>query len=481
MSNVDVLIVGGGISGLATAAILARKGVSVEVWEQAARPGGKIGTHEIDGYSLESAATMVLNFLPEVRGFLAATGLQDYKTLRRPTAARYIVHDGRLVPVPTKLGEMVTSRLWSTRGKLRLLAEPFIRRGGHERETVSEFIARRLGTELLTKVMGPYIAGPLASDPHLANAYACLPRLTALEKRYGSLTAGVFAHRILKRRSVNASETFSFAGGMTTLVDALGNNPAVDFRYGNTATELVRDGKAWVVSGATPQSKVTCRARQIILSVPAYVAANLVGAIDPDLAGSLKGIDYAPVTVVHTGFPSSATQHPLDGGGFLTPPRSGFAANGCLWMSSLFPDRAPAGKILLTSYLGGACNPSACTWDDRDTLARTMDTLEKFLGLTGDPEMVQIVRHPRALPLYHNAYCDRLGVIEERIKRLPGLHLEANYRGGISIRDRIVCAHNAAERVLKTLEPPAYGLPPRTLHPDLSDDVFAPRGQPTMP
>jgi len=235
MSDVDVLIVGGGISGLATASILARQGVSVEVWEKEARPGGKIGTEQVDGYSLENAATMVLNFLPEVRAFLNRTGLHHYKTLRQPTAARYIVHDGRLVAVPTKLGQMVTSPLWSTRGKLRLLAEPFIPRGGDERETVSEFIKRRLGSELLDKAMGPYIAGPLASDPQLANAYACLPRLTALERRYGSLTMGIFAHRILGRRSANTSESFSFAGGMKTVVDALSNDPAINFlrKYGH--------------------------------------------------------------------------------------------------------------------------------------------------------------------------------------------------------------------------------------------------------
>ncbi len=480
LSNVDVLVVGGGISGLAAACILAHDGASVELWEQDTRPGGKIGTQWVDGYSLENAATMVLNYLPEVREFLDSTGLEHYKTMRRPTAARYIVHDGRLVAVPNKLGEMISSPLWSTRGKFRLLAEPFIPRGGHERETVSEFITRRLGSELLTKAMGPYIAGPLASDPEIANAYACLPRLTTLEKRYGSLTMGVLAHRLSGRRSVNPNETFSFTGGMGTLVDALGNNPAVDFRYGARATELTRDGKTWVASAETERSSMTCRARQIILSVPADVAANLLDTVDRELAAPLKDIEYAPITVVHTGFSNAATRHPLDGGGFLTPPRSRYSASGCLWMSSVFPERAPAGKILLTSYLGGACSPRACTWDDPLTIARTMDSLEELIGLAEEPEMVRVVRHPRALPLYHNAYYSRMRAMDDRIRDLPGLHLEANYRGGVSIRDRIARAYKVAEKIRQDMDRTPRNVPPpsRSLDPGLG--LREGRGVPTV-
>jgi oxygen-dependent protoporphyrinogen oxidase len=210
MSDLDVLVIGGGISGLAVARLLAQRGLRAEVWEKEARPGGKIATDQRDGYLTERAAAMVLNFRPEVSRFMRDFDLTESRIMRDGAANRYLVDHGRLLSVPLKIGAMICSPLWSTRGKLRLLAEPFIPRGKNENETVAEFINRRLGSEVLEKAMGPFITGPLASDPDMASALATLPRLTALEKRYGSLTLGVFVHRVLRRRTAVETEAFSF-------------------------------------------------------------------------------------------------------------------------------------------------------------------------------------------------------------------------------------------------------------------------------
>ena len=214
MTDIDVLIVGGGISGLSIAWYLAQAGVSVEVWEQDTRPGGKIQSIKANGYLTESAASMILNHRPEVSQFLKNTGLEAKKSLRAETANRYLVHNGHLLALPLKLGAMVMSPLWSLQGKLQMLKEPFIRKGGHAQETVSEFICRRFGREVLEKAMGAFVTGTLASDPDLANAYAVLPRLTALEQRYGSITKGIFLHKILGHRTACLTQAFSFQGGM---------------------------------------------------------------------------------------------------------------------------------------------------------------------------------------------------------------------------------------------------------------------------
>jgi len=202
-TQTDVLIVGGGVSGLSIAWWLAQAGLPVEVWEADARPGGKIESHRQDGYLTERAASLLMNFRPEVTEMVREAGLEEEKIGRSAIAEsrRYLWHAGRLQTLPMQLGSMIVSPIWSWRGKLRLLAEPFLPAGGHEDESVSEFIRRRLGREMLDKAMEPFIAGTLAADPDLTSASAALPRLTALERRYGSLTAGILAHRLLRRRT----------------------------------------------------------------------------------------------------------------------------------------------------------------------------------------------------------------------------------------------------------------------------------------
>jgi oxygen-dependent protoporphyrinogen oxidase len=454
MSDLDVLVVGGGISGLAIATSLLHRGVSVELWESSPRPGGKIETdRDSRGYVTERAANMVMNFRPEVNRFIEQSNLVSKKAMLAPVVRRYMVHDDKLVAVPTDLAAMISSPIWSLPGKLRLLAEPFVRKGGHEDETVSEFITRRVGREVLDKAMEPYISAVLASDPDLASARSVLPRMTRLEERFGSLTLGILIHKFLRRRSATPREAFSFNGGMSTLVKSLVNNPGIRFRPDHTALELEKHGSDWRVTGSASGTELSVTARQVVLSVPARAAAQLLYPLDQDLAELLNGIQYAPVSVVHTGFDRHAIKHPLDGTGFLIPRRVGVAATGCLWMSSLFPNRAPTGKVLLTNYLGGARWPEAAEWDDRRSLSEILGVINPLLGIRGDPEMLRIDRHHKALPLYHGRYYGCMSAVTDRLRQLSGLHLEANYRGGVSVRDRIACAHVAAKRVADELAP----------------------------
>ncbi|TAN84009.1 MAG: hypothetical protein EPN14_02545, partial [Gallionella sp.] len=161
-----------------------------------------------------------------------------------------------------------------------------------------------------------------------------------------------------------------------------------------------------------------------------------------------RGIDYAAVAVVHTGLARDAVGHPLDGTGFLAPKKESAALTGNLWMSTLFPDRAPPGKVLLTSYLGGARAPHVADWNDKRLVGEALGTLRPLIDLKADPEMVRIDRHREALPLYHGAYQARMQAIAVRLQHISGLHLEANYKGGVSVRDRLACGHAVANRIL---------------------------------
>ncbi|MDH4216776.1 MAG: protoporphyrinogen oxidase, partial [Gallionella sp.] len=355
MDKVDVLIIGGGISGLASAWWLARSGLNVEVWEAKDQPGGKIATTRQDGYLTERAASMVLNFRPEIAELVREAGLDTAKTarLQGSGARRYLLRQGRLQALPMRLGAMVASPMWSLRGKLRLLAEPFIFSSGRSDETVSEFVTRRLGREILEKAMEPFVAGTLAADADQTSAAAVLPRLVALEQRYGSISAGILVSRVLRRRLASTTDTFSFRDGMGTLVETLANTPGVSLRSGHSAEELHRAGGGWHASATTPYGQRTVSAAHVIVATPAPVAAELVSQSDSELAELLRGIEYASLAVVHTGLARDAVGHPLDGTGFLAPKAESAVLTGNMWMSTLFPDRAPPGKVLLTSYLGG--------------------------------------------------------------------------------------------------------------------------------
>lgn len=453
MNDVDVLVVGGGISGLASAWWLARTGLSVSVLERAPRAGGKIRSHSRDGYTTERGAALVMNFRPEVNQLLAETGLDAGKVLRGPCANRYLVRDGRLLPLPMSIGGMFSSPLWSRRARLRMALEPFVPRGRRGHETVAEFVRRRMGQDMLEQAMEPYVAGPLASDPALAEARSVLPRLTELERRYGSIAAGVLVHKCLRRRSACATEAFSFAGGISALVESLAAMPGIAFQAGCETTALQPTGDGWRVTAIRGGRERSVRARRLVLSVPAHRAASLLAPLDTELGGLLAGIEYAPLSVVNLGFDRADVAHSLDGTGFLVArnQRESRVLNGNLWMSSLFPASAPPGKALLTSYLGGARRPDAAHWDDERSVSEVLSVLQPLLGLGGAPEVVRIDRHRRGLPLYHGAYQARLQAIDARVAALPGLDLVANYRDGVSIRDRIVCGHAVATRVCAAL------------------------------
>jgi len=219
-------------------------------------------------------------------------------------------------------------------------------------------------------------------------------------------------------------------------------------RSGHCVDELVQANDGWRISARTAEGRRSLRTRHVIMATPAPVAATLVHPLNRKLSELLGGIAYASIAVVHMGMDRSAISHPLDGTGFLAPKSEGMALTGNLWMSSLFPGRAPAGKALLTSYLGGSRAPQVMEWDDGRIQDEALRALRSLLGLKGTPEMVHIDRHRQALPVYHGAYQGRMQAIESELKLLPGLHIEANYRGGVSVRDRLARGRMLATQIM---------------------------------
>ncbi|MCU7935313.1 MAG: protoporphyrinogen oxidase [Candidatus Thiodiazotropha sp. (ex Dulcina madagascariensis)] len=453
MTETSVLIIGGGISGLSTAWWLAQQGISVEVWEADDLPGGKIRTTSEAGYTTERAAGLLVNFRNEIDQMIQQAGLSYSKRLRDETLNRYVVHNSELTQVPMLMPALLASPLWSLSAKFRLMTEIMIPRSHQEDETVSAFIKRRLGREILDTAIDPFVSGTLASDPDLAEARSVLPRLKALEKRYGSLTMGMLINRVLKRRRANKAETFSFSGGMSELIRALADTPGVTLRCGMQVESLMKNQDYWQVTACNAGIQHQISVPHLVMSTPADIASGLLKTIDESLSRLLSEIEYVPIAVLHLGIESSRINHPLDGTGFLVSRNNRLNFNGNLWMSRLFPERAPSQNTLLTTYLGGVRHPEQIDKSDEQLTAQVLSGLKPLLGINGSENYIRIDRHEKGLPLYHGQYQARLEKIESRLKRLPGLHLNANYQNGVSVRERIFQGHRLAQKIAVTLKP----------------------------
>ena len=192
-------------------------------------------------------------------------------------------------------------------------------------------------------------------------------------------------------------------------------------------------------------------ARHVVLSTPASPASKLVAGFDQELSGLLGGIEYAPLSVIHLGFDRAGISHPLDGAGFLIPAKESFPVNGVLWMSSLDQGCAPDGKVLMTSYIGGARRPGAARWSEEGSVDAVLATLGDLVGAEGTPEFVKVIRHESALPQYVDSYHSRTEAIRTRLAHHSTFHISANYLGGVAIRNRIECARQCAATVLERL------------------------------
>ncbi len=438
----DALVIGGGISGLAAAWHLQRRGLEVALWESAPQAGGKIRSVRQQGWLTEAGATWLMDPVGDPTEIIESVGLGPLLLRKQPDAARYLLRDGVLQRVPASAAGVLHSGLFSIRGRLRLALEPLIPQRHRSGETVAEFVRRRLGPEVLRYGIEPYVAASLGSDPERAEAYTTLPRLTALESRYGSISAGVLCQRLARRGRSLVGPAVSFQGGMQTLVDSLA--ASVRPEYSRCAAVIRRNGAGWQVEAA---DGAVLRARQLVLTTPAPAAARLLQDPDPELAGLLAGIQYAPVMVVHLGFQRQHVEHLLDGTGFLVPGCERRRINGCLWPASVLAGRAPSGHVLLSCYLGGAREPKALADKDSAVIDKVRHDLTSLLGLRAAPVMTRIDRHPQALPLYFGAYSQRLAAISRRLCAIPGVHLCGAYSGGVSVRDRLIQAAAVAERV----------------------------------
>ncbi|MAE70613.1 MAG: protoporphyrinogen oxidase [Gemmatimonadetes bacterium] len=463
-ANHRVVVVGAGISGLAAAAGILRRAkgapLDLRVLEAAERPGGKIWTLRDEGVLHETGPNGWLDSAPSTGALVRHLGL-DSKIVRADAAAerRFVLKHGDLTLLPANPAAFLRSPILSGRAKLRVAAELIVPRRDPAAgdESLADFGRRRLGAEALTWLLDPFVTGIHAGDPERISVTAAFPKIAALESKHGGLFRGMIAGGRARRRARAAGgrrgggaagpggTLTSLEGGLRTLVEAIAELLGDRLLLGQPveAVEPGGDDGSFIVRSADR----CIEADQVVLAVPAPATAKLLQPFAQAAARACLAIPHAPVSVVETLFDRADVGADLTGFGFLCPGAEGRRILGSLWTSSIFPGaRAPSGKVLLRTLVGGRRQSELALGSESDLLSLVLDELRVILAIEGSPERSFITRWQEAIPQYELGHCERVATID---RDLPArLHLVGNAFRGIGINDCTAAAEGVAERVV---------------------------------
>ena len=474
-----VAIIGAGIAGLTAAFYLKRKGIPVTVYEASGRVGGVIQSLRQDGWLAEFGPNTLLETSPKIGQLVRDAGLQSRRLDPDPKAeARYVVRSNRPIAMPGSPLGFFTTNLFTAGAKLAVLREPFMprRRDGVE-ESIAQFVVRRLNQEFLDQAIDALVAGIYAGDPHQLSLTHAFPKLKALEDNYGSLIKGqIFGARDRKKSGEVAKDRapkFSFDDGLQVLPDMLGAQLGDAVKLDTTVTKLKQTADGWRVATSSGESehsaviycgtafrlaelKVMC-GRAVLPRSPEIGAAQQhrpVGdkELEPLDLLPFSEIRYPPVASVVLGFRREDVAHPCAGFGMLIPKIEGFKILGTIFSSSLFPNRAPAGHLTLTSYIGGERYPELARLPAERLVALTCEDLRLLLGVTGKPAFQHCELYRKAIPQYNVGYGRYRELMNEIENQAAGLFFAGHYRDGVSLGDTIVSGVNIVERVATFLK-----------------------------
>ncbi|MGM0506042.1 MAG: protoporphyrinogen oxidase [Bacteroidota bacterium] len=427
-------VVGAGITGLVAAWTLQREGHSVVLYERHQRPGGSIRTEQEGGWLKEFGPNTLQVRSRSVLELLEKLELeQEILEANSEASRRYILFDEDLHALPSTMKEAWRSPLFGSETAWNLMLEPFRKSGNDPDETVSSFVRRRLGNEVLDRAINPFVSGIYAGDPDLLSVRHAFPSLYGMEQKWRSLILGsILGKRERQKRGRIPARLLSFRNGLQQLPDRLAE--PLDIRYGQTVERVQREGSGWrLITGGVASERFD----RVILNVPFYHLSEQLLDGGGDLLGHASTLLYPPLSVLHTGFRIEDMDHPLDGFGFLVPKSEKRTVLGTLFSSTLFPGRAPDGHVLLTTFVGGVRDRERASEPTDLMLADVMDEFQELLGVRADPVMVDHAYWPHAIPNYTTGYDLVLEAIDRVEERNPGVHLAGNARGGISVPDCI--------------------------------------------
>jgi oxygen-dependent protoporphyrinogen oxidase len=466
-----VTIVGGGIAGLATAFYLQKKSqekgipLSYTLIEKDARFGGKISTTAVDDFIIEGGPDSFVTTKPWGMQLCRDLDL-DPEIIPTNDEKRnvFILNKGKLTPfpggyrltVPTEFVPFALSPLISPLGKLRMALDLIIpARKEQGDESLASFIRRRLGQEALDKIGGPIMAGIYVADPERLSMDSTFPQFSELEREHGSL---IKAMRQAKKKSAARSNPqgkppamfHSLRGGMNELVERLISRLKGNLWAGRQVLRIrpLSDGFELLVTSAKDQQYLVTNA--LVLATPAYVAAELLQPVEPELSDRLKDIRYISTATISLGYRWAEVkdQHDFNGFGFLIPKSENRQILACTWSSTKFNHRAPDDKVLLRVFVGGDDKEHLVNLPDDELLALVQAELADTMGITAGPVISKIFRWPKGNPQYDVGHLDRVSQIEALANTVPGLYLTGSAFRGIGIPDCVKGAITTVDQII---------------------------------
>ena len=435
-----VAIVGGGISGLATAHHLKKAGHEVLLLESESRPGGKIRTDTDGGCVRERGPNGFLDNVPETLDLVRELGLEN-RLRKANTLDRFLFRGKGLWKLPSNQSEFLQSGLLSFRAKLRILWEPFAKKAPEGDESVFDFAKRRIGEEPARILVDALVAGVFAGDSRELSLASAFPKMREMEREHGSLI------RAMKKRTGGGSPfgpggtLTTFDGGMQVLTDALAERLGPCIKTSKRAMGLKREAEQWAVQSADGE---TFRTDAVVVASPAPDAAMLLGRFDPRFRPILEAIPMAPVVVVSLRYPEAAAPKARNAFGFLVPGGEPCRMLGVLFDSSVFAGRAPSGEVLLRAMVGGARAPELANLLDTEIVALVREDLKRTMSVEAEPTEVRVFKWMQGIPQYTVGHGERLARLEEVRASHPRLFLTGNsYRGiamNLCCRDAVATA-----------------------------------------
>jgi oxygen-dependent protoporphyrinogen oxidase len=443
-SFVDAIVIGGGVAGLTAAFELKKSGRSVLLLEKTARTGGVVQSIRSQGYLIELGPNTVQNDANLVE-LISELDLEKYTRVAPASTPRYIQKERRLHPVPLSPLKLLFSGLLDRPGKWRIVREAWTPRERFiAEESLQQFSERRFGVQFTQLMLAPFVAGVWAGDISRLSV-AAFPKLTAWEQTYG----GVIRGALLSRRHRPPAPPIkrglvSFDYGLQTLTDALTGALGSSVQTNRAVDRVARVKDAWHIAAGAD----VWRSKLLIIALPGAAASALLKDIDVLASAAIGLIPYAPLAVVHLGFPAGAVKKAQHGFGFLNLPSERQDILGCVWNSDIFPDRAPEEHTLMTVFCGGALNPAMAALDDQALVNQVLSSLGNVMDIHGRPDFEHVARYSKAIPQYTLGHLQRIGRIADAEAKYPGLAVIGNIRGGISMGDVIRSSKTSVSRLL---------------------------------
>jgi protoporphyrinogen/coproporphyrinogen III oxidase len=456
-----IVVVGGGVAGLATAYLMNAYGRSggysprITVLEAAAIPGGSTRTEIVDGFTCEWGPNGFLDNEPATLDLVARLGLTNRLVKADENSAhRFIYHGGKMREVPLKPPAFLVSDILPLSAKLRMALEFMIpaKRNGYE-ETVYAFGKRRLGKTFADLMLDPMVSGIFAGDAAALSLGAVFPKMVEMEREYGGLLKAMIAKQKESKRTGKesggpggaAATLHTFKNGMGELTITLAQNVGPDLQLNSPVSTIAFNEHEWHVEVAGSSTS----ADAVVLACPSYAAAKIVNSLSESAAAALRGIWHAPVDVVCHGYDQAALHHPLQGFGVLVPRSEGIRSLGSLWSDSIFPGQAPTGQRLLRTMIGGAHDPDIVHLSAGQIEQIARADLAQLVGAHEPPRFKRVIRHPAGIAQYTLGHRDRVDETEKLEASLPGLYFTgASYRG-VSVNGCAKDAFRVAESFWK--------------------------------